>query len=165
MYRIGQRVMYGIHGVCQIVDITVRSVGREKVQCYVLEPADHPETRYYIPSEKPAAVAKIRPVLTRQELDALLREELNPEAVWIPDENQRKNKYRELLVGGDHRAVLAMLQALAEHKKKQEDSGRKFHLCDENFLRDAQKLLASEFCLVLEMSLQDTARYIMAAIN
>lgn len=165
MYQIGQRVIYGIHGVCQIVDISIKSVGRDKVRYYMLEPVEQPGSRYYIPTEKPAAVAKLSPILSRQDLDALLQEELHPEEIWIEDENQRKNKYRELISSGDRRALLAMIHALHLHKSKQAELGRKFHLCDENFLRDAERLLASEFAMVLNKSLEETVQYIVNAIQ
>lgn len=164
MFQVGQRVIYGIHGVCQIVDISVKTLGKEKVRYYVLEPVEQPGARYFIPTDKPAAVAKLSPILSRHDLYSLLQEQLHPEEVWIHDENQRKNKYRELISGGDRRALLAMIQALHNHKKKQAEMGRKFHLCDENFLRDAEKLLASEFSMVLEMSVEDTVQYIVNTI-
>ena len=164
MYCVGQKVVYGIHGVCVILNIDTKTVGRQKVQYYVLEPIDQPGARYYIPVHNPVAVSKLCPVMTRQELDTLLSEPIDSEKIWIPDENQRKQRYRDLIGSGDRRALIAMIHALYAHKEQQAQLGRKFHLCDENFLRDAQKLLSSEFSLVLEMPQEETVSYIMNAI-
>ena len=76
MYRKGDKVVYGIHGVCVILDLELKNVGREKFEYYVLEPLEQPGARYYIPTQKPAAVNKLNPILSRQELDALLQEEI-----------------------------------------------------------------------------------------
>lgn len=159
MYQVGQRVVYGIHGVCDIKEIEIKTVDRQKIPYFVLEPLEQPGARYYIPTEKPAALAKLSPLLTRQELEDLISD-CDPNGnSWIADENQRKLRYRELIGSGDRRGMVVMVHTLHQHKKKQAEQGRKFHLCDENFLRDAEKLLCSEFSLVLDMSREETAQY------
>lgn len=160
MYEVGKRVVYGIHGVCEIIDIEVKTMDRKKISYFVLEPLDQPGARYYIPTEKPAALAKLSPLLTRQELDELLLSCDSSGNSWIADENQRKMRYRELINSADRKALVVMVHTLHMHKNKQIEQGKKFHLCDENFLRDAEKLLCSEFSLVLNLSKEETAQYL-----
>lgn len=160
MFQVGQKVVYGIHGVCDIIDIELKTVDRRKSTYYVLEPLEQPGTRYYIPKENPNAVAKLKPLLTRQELDELLLSSRGGESPWIGDENQRKQRYRQLIGGGDRCALFAMVTALHKHKAEQLRQGRKFHLCDENFLRDAEKLLSAEFSLILDISPAEVKSYI-----
>ena len=158
MLQLGERVVYGIHGVCSIVTIEQRIIDRKKADYYVLEPLDQPGSKYYVPVNNQIAVSKLRPLLTVEQLEAMLN---SPESVsWIADENQRKNKYRELINSGDRGALLGMIRLLQEHKISQLAAGRKFHLCDENFLKDAKKLLSSEICLVLGVPKRDVSAYI-----
>lgn len=164
MYQVGDQVVYGVHGVCRILDVEVKSVDRQKVPYFVLEPLDQPGARFYIPTQKPAALAKLSHLLTREELDALLTEAFRENSAWIEDENKRKLYYRELIGSGDRKALVAMVHALHQHKQQQLSSGKKFHLCDENFLRDAQKLLNSEFSLVLQIPAEQVADYVMTYV-
>ncbi len=150
MLSVGQLVVYGIHGVCAITGTEVKTVDRKKVEYYVLQPVSQTGACFYVPSSNPVAVSKLRPVLTKQELDALLDAPDRGKDAWISEENQRKQYYRELISSGDRAALLAMVQALHVHKKQQLAQGRKFHLSDENFLRDAQKLLSMEIAVILE---------------
>lgn len=159
MYQVGDKIIYGIHGVCIIAELETKSIDRKKVQYYVLEPIEQPGARYYIPTENPAAVAKLSPILSRQELDAMLQDRSIPDGTWIGDENHRKQRYRELLNSGNRAAILAMVRVLRSHKAEQMAQGRKFHLCDETFLKDAEKLLCSEFSVVLNLSTSDAANY------
>lgn len=165
MYQPEDRVVYGIHGICVIVGTEVRTVDRKKVEYFVLEPLDQPGARYYVPTENPAAVAKLRPLLDRETLITLLNSEKVRRDVWIPDENQRKIRYRELINGGDRAALLSMIGSLYRHKQNQAAQGRKFHLCDENFLRDAEKLLNAEFSLILGIETDKVGEYIRKALN
>jgi len=131
----------------------------------VLEPTDQPGSRYYVPTQNPAAVAKLRPILSKQELDALLSSEDTGRDAWIPDENLRKHRYRELIGGGDRAALICMVRSLHKQKSALLASGRKFHLCDENFLKDAEKLLSAEFSLVLNIQPNEVGQYIKNAIG
>ena len=165
MYQIGDDVIYGIHGVCRVVGMEVRNVDRKKVEYLVLEPLEQTGAKFYIPSHNPAAMAKLRPVMTKAELDSLLRVESLRENAWIEDENQRKLYYRELITGGDREALLRMVGTLHRHKEAQAAAGRKFHLCDENFLRDAQKLLNNDFSFVLGIEQSQVGQYVMEELN
>ena len=148
MYQVGQKIVYGIHGVCCIVDLEEKKIDRKTIWYFVLEPIDQPGSRYYVPSENQAALAKIRPLSTKEELAALLTAPL-AENVWIVDENRRKQHYRELVSSVNLKAMIDMVRCLRLHRRQQMEQGRKFHQCDENFLRDAQKILSTEIAMVM----------------
>lgn len=151
MYEIGQQVLYGIHGVCRITALESMRFGKARAKYYVLEPVEQPGAKFYVPVENEAAVAKLRPLLSREELLALLHSDAVRNYLWIADENQRKLRFRELITSGDREALMGMIGALLRHKKAQLAAGRKFHQSDENFLNDAQKLLNAEFAQVFRL--------------
>lgn len=157
--------MYAGHGVCQILDLEIKTVDRKKIEYFVLEPIEQPGTRYFVPTQNQVAVAKMQPVLTKAEIDDLLSAVNQVAISWINDENQRKQRYRELLTCGDRAALICMMREAYKHKIEQLAAGRKFHLCDENFLRDAERLLNSEFSLVLCIENKDVGEYIRERLN
>lgn len=165
MFRCGDRVMYAGHGVCQILDFEIKTVDRKKIEYFVLEPVEQPGTRYFVPTQNQLAVAKMQPILTKSEIDAILAAVNQTETPWIDDENQRKQRYRELLTCGDRAALICMMRSAYKHKLQQINAGRKFHLCDENFLRDSERLLNSEFSLVLCIENKDVGDYIRERLD
>ena len=160
MFQQGSLVVYGMHGVCKILGTEIRRVDRSSVEYYVLEPVKQSEDRYYVPSQNPVAMSKMRPLLNKEQLDALLSSPEVSQNAWITDENQRKQRYRELITSGDRAALLSMVKALHIHKEEQAALGRRLHLCDENFLRDAENLLGGEFSLVLGIAPSEVGAYI-----
>jgi len=150
MYQVGQKIVYGIHGVCCIVDLEKKKIDRKTICYFVLEPIDQPGSRYYVPSENQTALAKLRPLSTKEELQSLLTSPL-AENGWIADENRRKQYYRELVSSVNLKAMIDMIRCLRLHRRQQMELGRKFHQCDENFLRDAQKILSTEIAMVMEI--------------
>ena len=73
--------------------------------------------------------------------------------------------YRELISSGDLAKLIQMVHTLYRHKNAQAAAGRKVHLCDENFLRDAEKLLASEAAIVLGMEYDQARKYLKENLN
>ena len=49
MYEIGERVLYGIHGICTITAIERMRFGKERANYYVLEPKEQPGAKFYVP--------------------------------------------------------------------------------------------------------------------
>lgn len=165
MFQIGDQVVYGIHGICRIIDLEERTVDRKKIPYFVLEPVEQPGARFYVPSQNPAALAKLRRIMDREELETLLASQQIRQNCWINDENRRKQRYRELIGSGDRVALLQMINTLHQHKKEQSAAGRKFHLCDENFLRDAERIFNAEFSVVLGIQPSEVGSYILNAID
>ena len=160
MFQIGDQVVYGVHGVCQIIDLQIQKINYKKVEYYVLEPIRQPGARFFVPSQIEIASSKLRPVLTRVEVDQLLRSAKNAEDRWTDDENLRKQLYRDLISTCDRCAILRMIRSLHNHKDIQLQTGKKFHISDANFLKDAEKMIYSEIALVLEMPYEDIEAYI-----
>lgn len=165
MFQIGDVVMYGVHGVCRVADVEIRTVDRKRLEYLVLEPQGQNGSRYYVPSGNPNAMAKLRPMLDRQELEELLLSDSVRQDSWIAEENLRKQHYRELINSGDRVALLRMVRTLYHHKQEQAAAGRKFHLCDENFLRDAQRLIEMEFSVVLQIHPSQVKDYVLEKLN
>lgn len=160
MYQKGSMVIYGIHGVCSILETEIRKIDRKNVEYYVLQPLDHPDARYYIPTQSPAAVSKMSPLLTKEEINELLCNIDIYNHSWIDDENQRKQLYKTVISSGDRYQLISLICLLHRHRKMQLESGRKFHACDENFLRDAEKVISGELSLVLNIARDEVGQYI-----
>lgn len=165
MYQIGEKVIYGIHGVCVVAALEERTIDRKKVTYLALEPVGQEGCRYLVPSHNAVAMAKLRPVLTQDQLEAMLTAEDIRKNVWIADENQRKQVYRELISSGDRIRLMQMVCTLYRHRAAQSAAGRKNHLCDENFLRDAEKLLTGEVALVLNLEPDAAKQYIRSKLK
>lgn len=160
MYQVGDRVVYGIHGVCEIVEEEKRIVDRKSVTYLALEPVGQSGSRYLVPAHNAAAMSKLRSMLSAEELNDLLLSDAVRVDSWIRDENQRKQTYRSLISSGDRVQLTRMVVTLYRHKDAQIVAGKKVHLCDENFLRDAEKLLISEVSIVLNMAPDQAKLYI-----
>lgn len=165
MFEVGDRVLYASHGACAIIGIESMRFGKTRAKYYCLQPIEQPDSRFYVPVDNEAAAAKLSPLMSKEALLDLLHSEDVRKNNWIADENQRKQRYRELIGSGDRRALLNMIYCLHRHKEVQRQAGKKFHQCDDGFLHDAQKLLNSEFCVVFDLEPAQVDGFILEQLS
>ena len=164
MFQVGDKVVYSIHGVCEVAVVEEQTVDGKKVIYLVLEPLNQPGSRYLVPTHNAAAMSKLKDLLTREELEMLFSDTVR-EDCWIQDENRRKQTYRELIGSGNRQKLIGMLYTLYRHKSAQAAAGRKVHICDDNFLRDAEKLLISEVSTVMGLDADEAKKYIRSKLQ
>ena len=157
MFQIGERVVYGFHGVCTVAEMEERVIDRKKTVYMVLEPQEKHSAKFYIPTHNAAAMAKVKRILSAEELISLMGSEAVRNGNWIPEEKQRKILYRELISAGDRVKLMQMVRSVYCYKDQQAQEGKRVHLCDDNFLRDAERLLIGEVSMVLQLD-EDAAR-------
>ena len=164
-FQRGDRVVYGVQGVCRIVDVECRKVDHKMVEYFVLAPCGQGDARYYVPMHNQIAVSKMRRLLTAGELEALLTSEEVKRDCWIPEEHQRRDRYRTLIAQGTCGELLGMIRCLHRQRQLQLEAGRKFHLCDENFLKDARRVVSNEVAQILEVSTAEAEEYLRTRLE
>ena len=106
MYQVGELVVYGMHGVCRVVSEEERLVDKKRLNYLALEPLSNGNSRFLVPTQNAAAMAKLQPILSKEELEAMITSEDVKTSEWIREENQRKQTYRELIGSGDRKVLL-----------------------------------------------------------
>lgn len=107
MYQVGELVVYGMHGVCRVVSEEERLVDKKRLNYLALEPLSNGNSRFLVPTQNAAAMAKLQPILSKEELEAMITSEDVKTGEWIREENQRKQTYRELIGSGDRKKSCA----------------------------------------------------------
>lgn len=165
MYEIGNNVIYKNDGVCKITKIIFRTFKNREIEYYVLNPVHNSNAEILIPKNNPDLVGKMRKVLTKDEIIQIIEAMPDEEDIWISDENNRKERYREILTSGDRTELVKLIKTLYVHKQNQKQCGRRLHLTDERFLRDAEKMLYDEFAFVLEIEPDEVLGFISSKLN
>ena len=99
-------------------------------------------------------------------MDALIDSMKDEHMAWITNENERKESYKKILGSGDYIELIRMLKAIYAHKMEREADGKRLHMTDERFLKEAEQMLYSEFQYVLQLrSKEELTAYIAARIE
>jgi len=149
MYTKGQVVLYGMQGVCTVDDIVVKATDAGEVSYYVLTPIFTQTSSIFVPVDNESLAKRMRPVSSVEDVHALIDKMPERKTIWIPDPIARKEEFKRILLTGERDEITALIKTLYEHREAQREKGKKLHLADERYLKEAEKMLYSEFAYVL----------------
>lgn len=164
MYSINDTVLYGANGVCRISDICQKDFSGTVKDYYILRPLSNETMTIFVPINNRILTDKIKRILSREEICDLISSISKEPISWIDDDTERKEHYRAVLSSGNRGEILKMIRELYIHKQEQFTKGKKAHISDEQFLKEAEKLLYSEFSLVLNIKADEVPDFIAARI-
>ena len=155
MFQINDVILYGTQGVCEITGIEEKIISGAKKKYYVLKPVKDQGATIYAPTENEQVLKKMRRLLTEGEINDLIDSMPEEKMIWIPNVNERKESYKQILAGGNHLELIQMIKAIYAHKQEREAEGKRLHMSDEHFFKDAEQILYNEFQYVLKLNSKD----------
>ena len=163
MFQINDVIIYGTQGVCKITGTEEKMISGKKKTYFVLQPVNDQGSTIFVPADNPLVLNKMRRLLTKDEIRKLICSMQSEDAIWVANENERKELYRSILAKGDHLELIQMIKAIYAHKKEREAEGKRLHMSDDRFFKEAEQILYNEFQYVLDIgSKADLMTYILA---
>ena len=151
MFQINDIVTYGTNGVCKIENITVKEFMGSAKEYYVLKPVNDNASTIYVPVHNEKVAGKMRKILSEHEVYRLIVTMPGQEHIWFQRDNERKEQYKNIIARGDHGELIGMIKAIYLQKKKREAEGKRLHISDERFFKEAERILYEEFQYVLNI--------------
>ena len=153
MFQPGELVVYGATGVCRVESIQQpepHSALQGKT-CYLLKPL-YQDGVIYTPVEN--AKVPIRPVMTREEADALIGQipTMQTEACRAPTIQALTQHYQAVIRTHDCRELLGLVISIRAKRRQLSDQNRRLGMVDERFLKQAEQLLYGELAVALRLS-------------
>ena len=151
MFQVNDTVVYGSDGICVIEEIGPRTFAHKTQEYYILRPLYGNQSTIFVPTGNEKLCAKMRRLLSAEEIRAIIRGLPGVEPVWIENEALRKQTFAEILRSGDRKDLLGLLKSLHIHQRELRNTGKKFHASDERFMKEAERVLYGEFAHVLHL--------------
>ena len=162
MYTVGDTVVYGGSGVCEIDDIRDISFYHERPKkYYVLKPMFVKQSStVYVPFDNEKLTAKIQPVISKDEAIELIDGIGSEESEWIDDRNQRKDHFNDLLSNGTRKQIINLISMITKHRDTLAGEGKVLNMQDEKILAEAERRMNAEFVVALDMRPDEVVEYI-----
>ena len=145
MFKAGDTVSYGTSGVCTIAEQKRVTLGGQPHDCFILKPVYDASMKICVPCDSAPLLERMRPLPTRDDLLALLREPL-------PD--------REALKSGNLHALVRMVRDIRTEQALRRAKGKQISAYEDTALRDAQNVLHSEFAYVMGIEPNEVPKFI-----
>ena len=156
----GEKVLYSVNGVCEITDITEKVFGKTVMRYYVLKPISNGEATLFVPVNNENLVRKMKKLMTQPQLDEVLDDVSSKEVEWNSNEVVRKEEFRNIISFGNINEILILLKSIWLHRRTQNSKGRKLHISDEMYLREAEKIIKEEISTVIGVEQDEVIPYI-----
>lgn len=150
MFDVGQTVLYGSNGVCTIDDVTEKRIGKVTVEYYVLKPVYTNSSTLFVPTSNQKLVNKMRCVLTKAQAAEIL--DHIPECdEWIDSKLERNERFKEIIAEADCVELIKLIRLIHSHEQEQIEKGKRLHISDERFLKEAERMICEEFSIALDI--------------
>lgn len=165
MFEIGEYIVYGSKGVCQVEDIAhVDLPGASKDRLYyVLCQYEGGSGKIYVPIDNDKIV--MRKVITKEAAEDLIRRMPEIEQIWVDNDKQRETMYKETMRTCDYNKWVSMIKTLYFRKRERTAQGKKVTALDEKYLKAAENELYSELGLILGIPKAEVVAYIKEKIG
>ena len=160
----GEYVMYGTSGVCIVTGIEKKCPDGQNEKEYIrLVPINSANSKYYIPYEN--ADGRIRKLLSADEINRIIDEMPDTEAIWCNDNHKRKEIFSSIIKSDDYRQIIGMIKSIHEQKIQRISDGKKLASADEMLMKKAEELMYQEFSTVLDIGIDEVENYIINRIE
>jgi len=158
----GQYIVYTTNGLCYIEDIQYISFikGEDAKMHYVIKPVRGNSSTIYIPSDNDKLISKIRPIMTQEELAALLSNIKSKSLTWENDRKIRAENFHDILISGVAEDLMLMISCIYSKKNSLLTAKKTLSSSDSKFFEQAKKLVEEEFAFVLGIKETEVEEYI-----
>lgn len=149
MFEIGEYVIYGQNGICEVAEITSLNMsGIDKEQrYYVLHPRTNKGSTIYCPIDNTKIV--LRAVLKEEEAWELIDTIPKIDQLWVSSEKLRENEYKQAIRSCEPKEWIKIIKTLYLRKKERIAIGKKITATDDKYLRMAEDYLYGELALAI----------------
>ena len=164
MFQIGDLLFYGTNGVCRVSEICSSPFDTSDTRSfYKLTPiSEHSTLVIYTPVDNDKVV--MRPLISKDDAEALISRLTEIEKVIVPIEKHRKDAYREAIREGAPEGFVKILKTVRARHEIFRKTRRRVPDLDNDFEFTAKNCLYGELSTVLGIAREEIHRIVSEAI-
>ncbi len=165
MFGIGDYVICGNKGVCEVENVTTLNISGEdrERQYYILKPLYVSGSTVYVPVDSPRE--SMRKVLKREEAEKLIREIPEIPLLVITNDKLSEQAYKDCIKTNDCEDLVRIIKTIYTRKQTRIKAGRKVTAVDAKYFHIAEENLYGELAVALNISRKEVEGYIAEAID
>ncbi len=165
MYQVGEFIVYGGEGVCQVMDVGKLNIpGSAKDKLYYTLSPLYRDGTIYIPVD---SAVFMRPILSREAAQALVRSIPDIEAKQLPSQSLRaaNEQYQQLIRSHSCTDMIQLIKTAYQKQQHKHAAGAKPGQMDERYMKRAEDLLYGELAVSLGIPKEQVCDYIASEVE
>lgn len=165
MFEIGEYIIYGTKGVCQVMDITTMNLDGvpKDTKYYILQPWNQSGSRIFVSVDNQKTI--MRKILTKEEANALIDKIPEIEEIWVDNDKVREEKYKECIRTCECSELVRIIKTLYLRREERLKAGKKITTTDERYLKLAEEHLYTELSVALDIPVENMEKYITEKVE
>lgn len=161
MFQAGDYIIYGNNGVCRVESVgtieIIPGIPKDKMY-YTLKPLYIKGSTIYTPVDNQKVL--IRPLISKEKAMELIDGAEEIETLWITNEKQREEIYKEELATCDCKEMIKIIKTVYQRMQSRLAEGKKITNNDRKYFKMAQDSLYGELAIVLDMKKEEVEEFI-----
>lgn len=151
MFKIGDHVVYSVHGICKVTDICEKTVLGETNQYYILKPT---EDKHNLTISAPVDSKKvpIQEIMAKEDALELIDSFKETGVKWLTRPNQRKNSFAKIIKSGDRNEIAKLVNTLMRKRIELVEENKKLNQQDSKLLKKTKTIFLEELSLATDLS-------------
>ncbi|MBE6632167.1 MAG: hypothetical protein E7623_05635 [Ruminococcaceae bacterium] len=160
MFKIGEHVVHGTNGVCEVRDICNSPFNKEDTRkYYILKPVYGPESStIYSPVDNKSVI--IRELMSKEEILKLIKMMPSIPPAEVETEKHRKDVYKAAMSTADPAEYVRIIKAVHIRRENFEKAKKHLPNTDLDFEALAKRRIFEEFASVLGIGFDEVNTYI-----
>ncbi len=161
----GEYIRYGGTGICRVDRVERMPFPDEQHMrlCCELKPISNPAMAILVPMDNENLCAKMKPLLTHEEIDGMIAFVKAQPSLWVEDRKQRNAEFRRMLSSGETCTLLQLLRTMAEQEDVLRTVRKKLSAADFVVRKEAMRIVTEEFMYSLHISAEEAEQLIQTA--
>lgn len=164
-HNIGDTVVYRKQGTYRVTDIKEQKIAGIKKEYYILTSVYDSNSSVYVPVDSQNLTSMMESVLTKEEIDTIIRNSENNRMIWIENTAERAEYLDEVIHSGDLSQVLSLLMMFILRKESSDKKPIRTFARDEKAFAAAQKAVLEAFAYPLGLKKDEVMPYIYETIS
>lgn len=164
MFKIEDQVIYSVHGICRIDDISEETIDGVTKQYYVLHPIENGH-RMTITIPVDNNKVAILPLLKKEEAATII-DSFNFEGIdWIEDGQARYKAYNEIVNRGDRKEIAKLINTLKRKDLELKETSGRLEDRDQKILNTVQSIFFKELAFALKRTYSEINEAISLSLS
>ncbi|PAV28064.1 CarD family transcriptional regulator [Virgibacillus profundi] len=163
MFSVGDLIIYSTHGLCEIVEISDKTLNNVTRTYYVMHPIDDPKLKISSPVDNEKAT--MHPIMEKEEANGVLESFQEPGIQWIDDSRQRNKKFQGIVNTGDRHDISNLINTLMRKEQEIRKDNKKMSIQDRKVLEQTQSIMFTELAVSLDTSFEKITKKIKGMIK
>lgn len=165
MFEVGDYVVNANNGICKVEDkvhLELPMGNRDKLY-YLIVPIGEKSTKLYIPVDSDKQ--RIRKAMDETQALRVIDEIPRIEAVWIANDKQREQCYKEAIFSCEPKKLVGILKCMYLRNMQRSAEGKKNTTIDERYFKVAENNLYSELAFAMHKDKDEMRQLITDRIH